>query len=263
MSNAPLVIFPPVATDPNALDLLELDRIDPAPSRIFQYAYPGHGGRPRPEGFTFREVMDEVAAQLEAAGEGPADIAGIGIGAYVLTEFLLHRPELVRSGIVACSPLGPVPDEWRENDRQLGRSARSGMDDLIEPTLRRWFTGHAVDRDIPGIALARERLSDLDPLVWEDIWLAIAGRSTLDADQAARIDKPITIVAPLHDSSPNLRRLRELHDMLPLSRLLYVDGPHMVHLERPLNLLAALDSHLAWLADGAPPIDSPLYWVGA
>jgi pimeloyl-ACP methyl ester carboxylesterase len=255
-----LVVFPPFAAGPDDLDPLHLDRLDPPVARVDVRHYPGHAGAPRRPGVTFRALADEVADGLAEAGEA-ADVVGVGMGAYIVAELLLHRPERVRSAVVIGSPLGPVPDEWRDRDRELGRSAEGGMAPLVEPTLLRWFTPWAVETGHAGVETARRRLHDLDPAAWNDFWVAIAERSVLDDAAAVAVQVPVTVVAPLHDPSPNPRRLRELARALPLSRLMYVDGPHMLHAERPENVLAAVDSHLAWAAALPRPVRD-LYWVG-
>lgn len=259
MSTSPLVVFPPMATGPADLRPVRLDRIDPPPSRIDVRHYPGHAGAARRAAVSFRSLADEVAGEL-GSGE-TADVVGIGMGAYVVSELLLHHASLVRSAVVLGSPLGPVPDAWRERDREVGRSAAGGMDPIVEQTLARWFTRWAIGSGHHGVATARRRLKELDPEVWNDFWVAIAERSVLDDVAAAAVRIPVSVVVPLHDASPNPARLRELARALPLSRLVYVDGPHMLHAERPENVLAAIDSHLAWAAALPRPI-SDLYWVG-
>jgi 3-oxoadipate enol-lactonase len=260
MSASPVVVFPPMAAAPDDLDPVHLERIDPPPQRLVVHRYPGHGGADRSPGISFRAIADQVADDLAETG-GPAHVVGLGMGSYVVAELLLHRPEQVASALVMGSPLGPVPADGRERDRQVGRSAADGMAPIVEPTLARWFTPWAVASGHPGVATARQRLRELDPAVWNDFWGAIAERSVLDDAAAADVRVPVTVVAPLHDPSPNPRRLAELAEALPLSRLVYVDGPHMLHAERPENVLAAVDSHLAWAAALPEPVRG-LYWAG-
>jgi hypothetical protein len=51
-------------------------------------------------------------------------------------------------------------------------------------------------------------------------------------------------------------------ELIPTSRLQYVPGPHMVHLERPRSLSSAIDHHFTWLRVSACRVESPLYYAG-
>lgn len=261
MSNSPLVILPPFSADRASLDAVDLARVDPPPASVRVVRYPGHAGSARRPGVTFRDIADDVAAGLATGSGGAADVVGIGIGVHVVAELLLHHGDRVRSAVlVSASPVAdPAVD--RAAAEPLVTPA-GGTPARIESTISRWFTAAAIRSGHVGVARARERLRGLDPAVWQDYREAVAGRRAPSGAELAGIEQPVTVVAPLHDPSPEPRRLTELAALLPLSRLMYVDGSRMILDERPEAVLAAIDSHLAWTA-AEPQRVGGLYWNGA
>ncbi len=259
MPGSTLVVLPPLANDPEALEPLELDALGSGADRISVFRYPGHGGRRRQEGLRFADIADEVVARHE----GPLDIVGLAIGSYVAAELLIDHADRIRSVLVSSSPFTDITSAQRDLDRARALASADGMERLVEETLARWFTPLAIGRDVPGVRVARDRLLAMEPGVWSDFWLAIAERTTIGAERAVGIDRPVTVVAPLHDGGTGRPGLELTHRILPRSRLLYVDGPHMVNLERPRNVLAAIDNHLAWVASGGPDTREPLYLAGS
>jgi 3-oxoadipate enol-lactonase len=247
-AGANLVVFPPLANDPEMLKPLDLAGLPglAGPPRV--YTYPGVGGRPRQSGFRFRDAADEMSR----AASGPLDAVGLAAGAYALADLLLAAPERVRSVFIACSPPTPVGAERRAADRARAEAARPGMDQVVAATIARWFTPEAVAADAPGVRLARERLLALDPATWADFWLAIAARTTLGSAAVSAIRQPVTIVVPERDMAGGAPGLESLHRQLPLSRIVRIPGPHMVTLECPGPVREAIAGHLAWARAVSP-----------
>ncbi|HEY0248146.1 MAG TPA: hypothetical protein VGC45_07775 [Gryllotalpicola sp.] len=257
-AEATLVVLPPVANDPETIALLELGRLGLPADRVVVHRYPGHGGRPRQPGFRFADVAEELVREID----GPIDVVGLAIGAYAVAELLLRHPDRIRSALIAASPFADIGPEQRARDRARADAAAPGMTAVVGETLARWFTPGAVERDAQGVRIARERLLAMDPAVWSDVWIAISERSTIGPEQAASVTQPVSIVVPRHDAAGGAPGLERLHAHLPVSRLVYVDGPHMVNLERPRNVLAAIGSHLEWVAAGGARIEAPITLTG-
>lgn len=255
---APLVVFPPIATTAEALELLQLESLNDSISGLYIHTHPD---RHEASGFSWRGIAEDAIRELSVLGVSEAHFVGIGIGAYVLAELVRHHPDRIRSLVFVASSPADVPDEWRDRDRDTGSSVKGSMDGVVEPTVARWFTSTAVEADEAGVRIARSALRAMEPAVWSDIWEAIATRTTLDDAELSAIRVPVTAVAPLHDPSPNAGRLRRLSEIVPLGRLVYIDGAHMAHLERPGSVRTAIDSHLAWVA-AHPARVQPVYWAG-
>jgi pimeloyl-ACP methyl ester carboxylesterase len=248
-----VVVLPPIANGAEAMRQLGLERVGIAHPHV--HLFPGQGGRERQEGFRFGDLADEVAAEHP----GPVHVVALAIGAYTAAELLLRYPDRVASLFVASSSIGPVDDDARLRDAARGRQAlETGMEPLVDDTVSRWFTPAAVAWDHPGVRYARAQLSAMQPAAWNDIWSAIAARATVAPDAAARLSPPVSIVVPTRDVTGAALTLPPLHDQIPRSRLVFVDGPHMLGLERPESLRAAIEEHFAWVEAGGQRVEQPV-----
>jgi pimeloyl-ACP methyl ester carboxylesterase len=136
------------------------------------------------------------------------------------------------------------------------------MASVVDETFGRWFTPYAQQTHPRGVQLARQILLEMDPHGWADIWRATAISEPVPAERIAAIEQPVSLVAGTNDAAGVLALSARMHELLPTSRLHYVPGPHMLHLERPLSLSSALDHHFTWLAVSACRVEPPLYFAG-
>ncbi|MFC4942999.1 alpha/beta fold hydrolase [Pseudonocardia sp. GCM10023141] len=205
---------------------------------------PGHGGAPRPAGpLTMAALVEHVADLIEEHGGGPADLVGISLGSMVAQQVAVHRPELVRSMVLACGGMrtDPAVSAQRSADTRL-----LGVTGTLDVTLRRWFTAAALaDPDHPGVAWARARLLADDADVVADYWAAMAGHDLTGALGAVTV--PTTCIGATADASVPVAAMRAVADAIPGGRMREIPGPHIVVLEEPAGFVAAVDEHLAWV----------------
>ena len=90
-------------------------------------------------------------------------------------------------------------------------------------------------------------LEEMDPRGWADIWRANAVSEPVPAEKIAAVTQPISLVVGTDDAAGVLALSVCMHELLRTSRLQYVPGPHMIHLERPRSLSSAIDHHFTWL----------------
>jgi pimeloyl-ACP methyl ester carboxylesterase len=137
-----------------------------------------------------------------------------------------------------------------------------GMASVIDETFTRWFTPHAQKTNPPGVQLARQILLEMDPHAWADIWRANATSEPVPTEQISAITQPVTLVAGTNDAAGVLALSQRMHELISTSRLQYVPGPHMIHLERPRSLTSAMDHHFTWLSGSPCRVVQPLYFAG-
>jgi len=114
---------------------------------------------------------------------------------------------------------------------------------VLDSTLERWFTPPALaEPGHPGVAYARRALLALDPGSFADGWRAIGGHDI--RERLPEIDVPVTCIAGTADTASPVLRTQDVADRVKNSSLVILDGPHMMHLERPAEFSAAVREHL-------------------
>jgi len=234
-----LVLLTPIGLDAGCWERVPLPE-----GPVVKHTFPGFGGRPRAlEQPTMASLADEVASAYEA----PLDVVGVSLGGMVAQHLTLRHPARVRSLMVVCTGAAADPAVMQ------GRAAaveQHGMAGVLAETLERWFTPNALAQqsEHPGVAYARVTLLALDPLCFADGWRAIAGH-----DAVARLGEiavPTTALAGSADSASPVSRTRAIAERVPGARFVELDGPHMMQLERPAELGAAIAEHLRWVEGG-------------
>ena len=233
-----LVLLTPIGLDAGCWEQVPL----PAVATV-KHTFPGFGGRPRaPQPPTMASLADEVAASYE----GPLALAGVSLGGMVAQHVAVRHPQRVRSLLVACTGASADPATM---EQRAARVLADGMPGVLEETLTRWFTPAAIASapEHPGVAYARRTLLALEPACFADGWLAIAGHDIVA--RLGEIAVPTSCLAGSADTASPVSRTQELSERVPGARFAVLDGPHMMHLERPVEFAAALAEHLRWAGE--------------
>jgi 3-oxoadipate enol-lactonase len=234
MAAVPLVLLTPIGLDAECWDRVDL------PGPTCKHVWPGFGRRPRA---ARQPTMESLADEVAAAYEGPLDVVGVSMGGMVAQHLAARHPDRVRSLLIACTGASV--------DRQmmLGRAEaaeRDGMEGVLQTTLERWFTPAALAArpEHPGVAYATRTLLALAPASFADGWRAIAGHDA--RGRLGEIQAPTTCLAGSEDAASPVARTQEVADGISNSRFVVLPGPHMMHLERPVEFGAAVREHLRW-----------------
>ncbi|NMO89490.1 alpha/beta fold hydrolase [Actinomycetospora sp. TBRC 11914] len=201
---------------------------------------PGHGAEPAlPGPVTLAALVDHLAALVDAHGDGPVDVVGLSLGSMLAQQLAVHRPDRVRSLVLACGGMATDPEVSR------GRAATTreeGMAPTVPTTLRRWFSPEALATpDHPGVAYARRRLLTDDPRVVAECWDAMASHDLREA--LGGIHAPTTVVAASGDASVPPAAMRAVAERVPDARYVEIAGPHIVVLENAAAFARVLEEH--------------------
>ncbi len=127
----PLLAVHAMASDAAAW-LPALDALAAAGARAIAFDRRGYGSSGAPEPYaatTVQEQAQDAGALLEGLGAVPALLVGEGLGALVVLELLVRRPDLARAAVLCDPPLHAfVPDATR---------ALAEERELLEHALRR------------------------------------------------------------------------------------------------------------------------------
>jgi 3-oxoadipate enol-lactonase len=255
-AGATLVLINPIGLDAACWQFLDLEGAHP-------FEYPGHGRRDRQPGWTQEAFADEIVTHFD----GPLDLIGVSMGGAVVGHVITRHPERVRSAVIACSgsvaKAASTPDAVAARRKTLlGRGERAvngGMASILDETLVRWFTPFGLRSGNRGAAYARATLLALDPLAWNDIWVANADSEAVSIEKLTALTVPVTILGGVNDEAAGLSGLAQLHQLIPRSRFEVMAGSHMMPLEQPDSFMAVLDRHFLWATMGnrvAQPIGS-------
>lgn len=189
--------------------------------------------------------LDDLAMEVLARYPDPLDLLGVSMGGMVALHAALLEPARVRSLMLVCTNAGGRATTMRA---RAERTERGGMLGVLDETLERWFTPAALAArpEPPGIAYARRTLRALKPAAFAAGWRAIAEHDV--RDRLGEIRALCTCVAGRDDVASPPERLAELADGICGAELVTVAGPHMLHLERPRAMSAAVHAHLDHVA---------------
>jgi 3-oxoadipate enol-lactonase len=233
-----LVLLTPIGLDAGCWERVPLPGV-----ATVKHTFPGFGDRPRAsEPPTMASLADEIVASYE----GPLALAGVSLGGMVAQHAAVRHPQRVHSLLVACTGASADPATM---EQRAAHVLADGMAGVLEETLARWFTpaALALRPEHPGVAYARRTLLALEPACFADGWLAIAGHDIVA--RLGEIAVPTSCLAGAADAASPVARTKEISERVPGARFVVLDGPHTMHLERPVEFAAALAEHLLWAGE--------------
>ena len=238
---------------------------------VVTWDYRGHGGAPAPgdpTSCTVARFASDGHAVLRAAGLAPAVVAGLSFGVQVALEHYRQHPDDVRALVLICGTYGHPLDRVSSSRlvrrtmadalRVFGRSGPLGRAMLAlgarSPLAREigYLTGGAHRELCP-----REVLDDLfshvagmDPRVVGAVVASYFEHSA--ADVLADVAVPTLIIAGDRDQLTPLPVAEKMHRLIRGSRLVVFPGhSHLVQVEKPAEVHAAIEDFLADLPPGA------------
>lgn len=249
---APVLLIPGTAARGRTWWLHQVPALVGAGYRAITLDNRGVGGSsPARSGLTVRDLVADTAAVIERLAGGPCRLIGTSMGAYVVQELLLARPELVGQAVLMAS------------------RARPDAVSLALAAAERVMAGAgvAVPPEYDAVSRALQNLSPrtlADPQSAQD-WLDILEMSPTDwsePGQSAHLDVvvdtdrrepyrgirvPALVLSFADDLIAPEARGRELADSIPGARYVRIpDAGHYGYLEQPAAVNEAI---LGFFAD--------------
>lgn len=187
---------------------------------------PGHDRSPGPPRTTIDDYADDIAALLDALGVERALLAGHSMGGAIALTVALRYPERVRglALLATGAKLSVAPDLLHADDESAARA-------LVE---RAW----GADAD-PALKL-RHQLA-LHNLESGTLHADLTACNGFDVrDRLGEITAPTLVIAGARDQMTHPKAATFLHDHLPDAALVTLPAGHMVMLEQPQAVAAAL-----------------------
>lgn len=219
-----------------------------ASRRVLLLDLRGHGASSARARFDTRDLADDLEALLDAAGvDGPADVAGVSLGASAAAELALAAPHRVRRlALLAVNPRRSTRADALRNTAFAGVVRCLGW---------RPFVLQAVEETLLGATFRRERVEQTRALV--ERAAAIPGAAAWRAvrcwvrrapllERLAGLSCPTLVVAGDEDGAAPPAVAEEVVARAPASRLVRLAATgHTIPLERPAEIAGLLADHLA------------------
>jgi 3-oxoadipate enol-lactonase len=213
--------------------------------RVLRFDARGHGQSDAPAGaYTLEQLADDVHGLLQALEVERPHFVGLSMGGMIGMTYALKHPGRFRS-LVLCdtsSRLGPeVQPVW---DDRIKTATGMGMEPLVEPTLKRWFTEAMLAKRPPVLDEVAAMIRATPALGYAGCCHAIP-RINVTA-RLKEIGCPIQIIVGEQDAGTPVAMSREIHDAAPGSELVIIpNASHLSNLEQPEAFNRALGEFLA------------------
>jgi 3-oxoadipate enol-lactonase len=183
----------------------------------------------------FRHQATDIKTIMDELQVPDAHVVGISMGGVVAQFFALAFPNRIRS-LTLVATLCVGTEVFSRRAEEVGGG---DMSQLVEVTLRRWFTADAIAAHLPAVLYARECLWKFAPQSWKVYWRALARLDLIP--YLSDISVPTQLVAGELDVSTTPQSMENMRRLIRGSQLHVVPGaPHLISLEQPHELAAVL-----------------------
>lgn len=226
--------------------------------RVVMLDQRGHGHSSKAgalDGYTIEQLVTDLAAFLEAVGDGPVDLLGHSMGGRVALGLVLSRPDLVRSLILMDTSAWSFmpPDEAL---RTMVRTYITDFDPSRGMPTTLSFGGPEdvlIQAAVPA-AWQKEKeaiFAGMDAYAVKAFGMALMadvadGETSLRADLPS-VTCPTTVIVGEHDH-PLVDQAPDLASEVADGRLSVIEGAyHSPQLTHPDLWRAAVEEHLMWV----------------
>jgi len=210
--------------------------------RVLRYDTRGHGGSAATPGpYTIELLGRDVLALLDAAEIERASFCGLSMGGATGIWLATHAPQRFER-FVFCNTapwLGP-PATLLERAAAVRREGLAGFADA---TMQRWFTEEFRARHPGTVAAIRASFLATSPEGYAACCEALAHYD--ERDRLASIERPVLIVAGLHDPAPPIATARDYVSRIAGARLVELPAAHLSNLGAAQEFNAAVLEFLA------------------
>jgi 3-oxoadipate enol-lactonase len=208
----------------------------PTDRRVLAYDLRGHGSAgDAPQVRDLQHFAQDLDELLDRLAVDTAHLVGLSLGGAIAQVYALTRPERIGELTLVATVATPQPAFL-----QRGAAAQAGgMAGVLASTLTRWFTPEALAVNGWPVRYARDQVLRADPDTWAASWQALAGVDTLQ--RLPQLRMPTRLITGELDPSTPPPLMAEIATHIPGGHVVVIDGgPHMLSLERPRELAAAI-----------------------
>jgi 3-oxoadipate enol-lactonase len=201
--------------------------------RVLRFDTRGHGSSEVPPGgYTLGQMADDLHGLLAAVGVDRPHFVGLSMGGMIGMTYALAHPGVFRS-LVLCDTTSRFPPEagplWADRIRI---ATTQGLEPLVEPTLKRWFTEGYLAQRPPVVDEVARMIRATPPIGYAGCCHAIPKIDT--TDRLREIRCPIQVIVGEQDAGTPVAMSRAIHEAAPGSELVILpDASHLSNLQQP------------------------------
>ncbi len=201
--------------------------------RVLRFDTRGHGRTSAPPGpYTFEQMAEDLHGLLGGLGIAETHFVGLSMGGMIGQVFALKYPEMVRS-LTLCDTASSYPaDAWPIWEERIRTVEAKGMEPMVEPTLKRWFTAPFRERRSDVMERVRSMLRSTPPAGYIGCCYAVPKINVTDRLGAVRC--PALVIVGEEDPGTPVEMAREIHAALPSSEMAILrSASHLSNVEQP------------------------------
>lgn len=210
---------------------------------VVRYDLRGHGRSPKPAGpYEITDFVEDHVALMDKLGIERAHVVGMSLGGLIAQAVTLRHPErVVRAGFIAAVA-GRTPEQ-REAVRARLRSVEEGGPASVADSGARWYTDRFRAEHPEVVEAHMRRFAVNDPAAYAAAFRVLATTDLID--ELHTITAPALIMTGALDVGSPPAMSRAMHERLPNSQLIIVDGvKHAILEEAPHTVADALAGFL-------------------
>ena len=213
--------------------------------RVLRYDARGHGGSDVPPGaYTLDQMAADAIGLLDALGITSTHFVGLSMGGCVGMTAALRHPERIASLVLADTTSRYAPQQAAMWDERIRIAQTQGMEPLIEPTMKIWFTERFRETAKPAVDRVRAMLRETDPRGYVGAIRAIADVNLTDAIAAIRC--PALVVVGRDDPGTTVAMAETMRDRIPRAELAVLpDAAHCSCVEAADRFTAVVSGFLS------------------
>ena len=208
--------------------------------KVLRFDTRGHGGSDAPaEAYTLDMLADDLHGLLGKLGVGSPHFVGLSMGGMIGMTYALKYPRAFKS-LVLCDTSSRIPPEakpvWAE---RIQIATERGMEPLVEPTLKRWFTEPFLAKRSSLIERVADMIRKTPARGYVGCCHAIPQIDL--TGKLGAITCPVQVIVGDKDVGTPVAMSEAIHRAIPSSELVIIaDASHLSNLEQPAAFNAAL-----------------------
>ncbi|MBF8187690.1 alpha/beta fold hydrolase [Nonomuraea sp. K274] len=220
----------------------DLTRWDPvvaplaANGTVVRYDLRGHGASMKPPGpYDIADFVADHMRLMSELGIERANVVGFSLGGLIAQAVALRHPDVVEKLVILSAVAGRT-EEQRAAALERLRAVEDGGPALVADGGARWYTDDFRARHPEVVRAHLERFVRNDPAAYTAAFRVLATTDLID--ELHRITAPTLVMTGSLDVGSPPAMAEAMHDRIPGSRLMIVEGVKHAILEEAPDVVA-------------------------